>query len=178
MFNPTKIISEPSENLHIKAKNLLRRLLNLKILIPTSCDKSLSEFKIFLRDDVKKYNDKFATFNKKEHRLGEFFFAAVKVQNYKNLAFILKIVLTLSHGQAAVERGFSVNKALLDVNMQENSLIAHKLVRDHMSSNNPKPHCMEVPNPTIRAYTSARDKYESYKEEQAKLIYSHKINLQ
>ena len=99
------------------------------------------------------------------------------MQNYKNLAFILKIVLTLSHGQAAVERGFSVNKALLDVNMQENSLIAHKLVRDHMSSNNPKPHCMEVPNPTIRAYTSARDKYESYKEEQAKLKRKNRMTV-
>ena len=111
----------------------------------------------------------FPAFNKKEHRLDEFFFSAVKVQNYKNLAFILKIVLTLSHGQAVVERRFSVNKAVLDVNMQENSLIAHKLIRDHMSSNNLKPHCMEVPNPMIRSDTSARDKYESYKEGQAKL---------
>ena len=153
VFSPIKMISEPSENLHIKARNLLRRLLNLKILTLTSCDKCLSEFKDFLRDDMKKYRDKFAIFNKKEHRLDEFFFSAVKVQNYKNLAFILKIVLTLSHGQAVVERKFSVNKAVLDVNMQENYLIAHKLIRDHMSSNNLKPHCMEVPNPMIRAYT-------------------------
>ena len=71
----------------------------------------------------------FPAFNKKEHRLDEFFFSAVKVQNHKNLAFILKIVLTLSHGQAAVQRGFSVSKAALDVNMQENSLIARKLIR-------------------------------------------------
>ena len=56
---------------------------------------------------------------------------------------------------AAVERGFSVNKAVLDVNMQENSLIE---IRDNMSSNNLKSHCREVPNPMIRAYTSARDK--------------------
>ena len=103
----------------------------------------------------------FPAFNKKEHRLDEFFFSTVKVQNHKNLALILKIVLTLSHGQAAVQRGFSVSKAVLDVNMQENSLIARKLIRDHMSSSNRKPHCMEVPNPMIRAYTSARDKYES-----------------
>ena len=96
----------------------------------------------------------FPAFNKKEHRLDEFFFSAVKVQNHKNLAFILKIVLTLSHGQAAVQRGFSVSKAALDVNMQENSLIARKLIRDHMSSSNLKPQCMEVPNPMIRAYTS------------------------
>ena len=122
-----------------------------------------------MRDDGKKYNDKFALFNKKEYRLDEFIFCAVKVQNYKNLTFILKIVLTLSHDQAAVEREFSVNKAILDVSMQENSLIARKLIRDHMSSNNLKPHCVEVPNPMIRAYTSARDKYESYKEEQTKL---------
>ena len=89
------------------------------------------------------------------------FFSAVKMQSYKNLVFI--------HGQAAAESRFCVNKAVLDVNMQENSLIACKLIRDHMSSNNVKPHCMEVPNPMIRAYTSAGDKHESYKEEQAKL---------
>ena len=60
VFNPTKMISAPSENLLIKARNLLKRLLNLKILTPTSCNKSLSEFNDFLRDDVKKYNDKFS----------------------------------------------------------------------------------------------------------------------
>ena len=91
VFNPTKMISEPSEHLHITARNLLRRLLNLKILTPTPCDKSLSKFKDFLRDGMKKYNDTFATFNKKEHRMDEFFFPAVKVQNYKNLAFIHKL---------------------------------------------------------------------------------------
>ena len=164
MLNPIKMISEPSENLHIKARNLLRRLLNLKILTPTTCDKSLSEFKDFLRDNVKKYNDKFATFNKKEHRLDELVFSAVKLQNYENLAFIVKIVLTLSHGQTALERGFSVNKAVLDVNMQENSVIDCKLIMDHMSSSNLKPHCMEVPNPMIRAYTSTRDKHESIRK--------------
>ena len=31
VFNLTKMISEPSENLHIKAGNLLRRLSNLEI---------------------------------------------------------------------------------------------------------------------------------------------------
>ena len=40
---------------------------------------------------------------------------------------------------------------------------------DHMSSNNLSPHCMEVPNPMIRGYTSARVKYENYKKEQTKL---------
>ena len=53
MFDLTKITSEPSLHLLIKARNLLRRLLNLKILPSTSCDKSLSEFKDFVRDDVR-----------------------------------------------------------------------------------------------------------------------------
>lgn len=38
-----------------------------------------------------------------------------------------------------------------------------------MSSINLKPHCMELPNTMIRAYTSAKDKNESYREKQAKL---------
>ena len=38
VFNPTKMISESSENLYIKARNLLKKLLNLRILTPISCD--------------------------------------------------------------------------------------------------------------------------------------------
>ena len=123
MFDPTKMTSRPTENFHIKARNLLRGPLNLKILTPTYCDNSLSELKDFLRNNVKKL-----PLVKKEHRLDEFFFSAVPVENYQNLTFILKTVLTLSHHHAAAEKILSINKAVLDVNIQESSLIQ---IRSH-----------------------------------------------
>ena len=49
---------------------------------------------------------------------------------------ILKTILTLSHGNTSVERGFSINKNLVDVNMSQESIIAQHLVKDHMVASN------------------------------------------
>ena len=45
----------------------------------------------------------------------------------------VKFLLTLSHGQTAVERGFSVNKEALAPNLKEDSLKAKCLVHDTIS---------------------------------------------
>ena len=42
----------------------------------------------------------------------------------------MRIVFTISHGNANVERGFSVNKECLIENLQEKSLIARRVVYD------------------------------------------------
>ena len=41
---------------------------------------------------------------------------------------VVKISLVLSHGNAEAERGFSVNKQILQDNMMERSLIAQRLL--------------------------------------------------
>ena len=53
-------------------------------------------------------------------------------EEYKDLWQTLQLLLTLSHSQAAVERGFSVNKEVLAPNMQEESLQAIKLIHSSM----------------------------------------------
>ena len=45
---------------------------------------------------------------------------------------VFKIVLTLSHGQVAVEREFSVNKELLFENRQQTSVISQRLIYDYV----------------------------------------------
>ena len=47
---------------------------------------------------------------------------------------VFKLLLCLSHGQASVERGFSVHSDLLVENMHEDSLIAQRIVQDHVKS--------------------------------------------
>lgn len=49
---------------------------------------------------------------------------------YKNLFSFLKKVLILSHGQAFVERGFSINKNLIVENQLAQSLVAQRHVYD------------------------------------------------
>lgn len=47
---------------------------------------------------------------------------------------VVKILLVLSHGQASVERGFSINKELIVENQRERSLVAQRLIVDHVRS--------------------------------------------
>jgi hypothetical protein len=65
----------------------------------------------------------------REHRLDQFFYSVLGSKpQYAELYKVIKIVLLLSHGNAEVERGFSVNKHLLHDNVTEKSLIAQRLV--------------------------------------------------
>ena len=58
--------------------------------------------------------DKFKSFGRKDKLLDDFYLHVLGIQKYKELAYIIKIKLTLSYGQAAVERGFSVGKSYLE----------------------------------------------------------------
>ena len=51
---------------------------------------------------------------------------------YKNLLEVVKLVLVLSHGQAAVESGFIVNKEAEVENLKGHTLIAMQTATDHM----------------------------------------------
>ena len=46
---------------------------------------------------------------------------------------VFKLIFTLSHGQAAVERAFSVNKELLVKNLQQLSLVSQRIVSDYLT---------------------------------------------
>ena len=45
-----------------------------------------------------------------------------------NFSLFVKKLLILSHGNATMERGFSINKECLVVNQMETSLVAQRLV--------------------------------------------------
>ena len=74
----------------------------------------------------------FEKFKRHKDRLDDFFMKA-EIGSYKNLFSILKLVLELSHGQANVERCFSVNNNVLKFSMSENSIVSRKLIIDHMN---------------------------------------------
>ena len=56
------------------------------------------------------------------------------LNGYTSLWCVCINLFCLSHDQAAIERGFKVNKDCLVENLSEDSLIALRIVNDHMSS--------------------------------------------
>ena len=75
----------------------------------------------------------------------------------------MKMVLSLSHGQAAVERGFSINKDICDVNMIQNSIIAHRIICDAVREDASS--CI-ITNEMLRYHRAARMKYDHYLAEE------------
>ena len=64
-------------------------------------------------------------------RLDGFFCDVLSTPNtYEDLWTTVQFLLTLSHGKAAVERGFSVNKEAHAPNIKEDSLKAINVVYD------------------------------------------------
>ena len=53
---------------------------------------------------------------------------------FEELWSLVKLLLTLSHGQSQVERGFSVNKDITSTNMAAETLIAFCRVHDGVIS--------------------------------------------
>ena len=61
------------------------------------------------------------------------------VKCLEKLVKLLKIILTVSHGQASVERGFIANKSLLVENLSMQSLVPQWCVYGYMNSRNLTP---------------------------------------
>ena len=82
--------------------------------------------------------------NKSAEILDDSYFDVVNIQNFPNLGFPLKIVLTLNHGWVAEECKFSVSKSVVDVKMQEETIVARRMVIDHKQASKLEPFLMTI----------------------------------
>lgn len=103
---------------------------------------------------------KLKNFDRKEQRLDVLWLDLCSHDNKELLSFI-KIILCLSHGNAAVERGFSVNKECLVENLKEDSLIAQRLVHDAVLAAGG----VEKVEITDKMVQMVRNSYRVYREE-------------
>ena len=62
------------------------------------------------------------------------FFMRFVVTSYSHLWPMIRTLLVLSHGQASEELGFSCNMEILETNMQQESLVAKRIVKDFIRS--------------------------------------------
>ena len=133
VLNPIIIAETDVESLVKKMSLILTHLRKLKLLSSEQADKALEQYSTFFEDSLRRNNlSELRLFDQSKTRLDYFYFHVLgaEVKKGKSFAHVLKIILTLSHGQAAVERGFSLGKSSLQTNISEESIIAKKIVRD------------------------------------------------
>ena len=74
----------------------------------------------------------------------------------------MQLILTLSHGQATVERGFSVNKEVMAPNLQETSLVAMRLVHSSIQAAKYMVADFVVNDALLSSCAHVRNKYQMY----------------
>lgn len=114
-------------------KKIVQTLINNKQLAGgvSAGDTVVQQFSSFLETEAK--DSSFESFTVAESRVDTFLHDEMQKSNYAELWSTTKTLLLLSHGQATVERGFSINKEVEICNMQEDTVVAHRLVCDYIT---------------------------------------------
>ena len=126
-------------------------------------DTVLAEYRKLVSDAKRYHLDNFSSFKITTDRLDSFLFEVLQNQNESQQLWItMQLILTLSHGQAAVERGFSVNKEVLAPNLQETSLVAMRLVHSSMQVAKCKVGDFVMNDALLSSCAHARNRYQMY----------------
>ena len=91
----------------------------------------------------------------------------VLLPSFGSLTKVVKTLLILSHGQTQVERGFSINSELLVDNLSNESLIAQRIITDHMRQKGLQSHEVNIPQALLMHVKCARSRYFSAQSERA-----------
>ena len=119
-------------------------------------------------DFVKVSQAELESYDTKLCRFDEFYFSKIGVEKFPDFCLVIKLVLTLSHGQASVERGFSVNENLMVENLKESYLVAQRIIYDYMKSKELNPETIDITKHLVVGVRSAKQKYTAHLEEQKK----------
>ena len=158
-LDPVKMVSHEDECVLLFG-NLVDILFEHKRLTSFEGDEAKDQYKDFMAVVVHGHADVFRTFNHKTTRLDTFLypFLGGDKSKYKLLWKVSLFIMTLSHGQATIERGFNVNKEVLVENLAKESIRSQRLVYDHLKSVD-KLHEVPIPRELVISCKNARQKY-------------------
>ena len=86
----------------------------------------------------------------------------LSVEQFPAVFSFVQLVCCLSHGQSAVERGFSVNRDTAQHNMSESTFVYRRLIKDHLISHNETPATFEITDELLLSCAGVRSKYEQF----------------
>ena len=97
-------------------------------VVEADCDEVMQQFDDFIHTCAKGELENFCVADD----CLDTFLRSRMAANYPKAWSVCELALLLSHGQASVERGFSVNKELVVENQSEQTLAARRILKDHI----------------------------------------------
>ena len=149
---------------------MLTKLVDKKWRISEQADDIWMQYKKLVSEVKQFHKDKFARFKFEKDQLDTFFFETLNQQKtYEGLWCIIQLLLTLSHGQAAVERGFLVNKDILAPNLKALSLTALCLIHDSISAGQIEITDYIITDELLTSFSHESNRYKMYLIEKTKI---------
>ena len=174
VFDPANLVSVPKEKLNKILKALLTELANLKIIDISKGDKVLQEFSKFYDKERTVNLQSFKDYSEINQRLDTFYFHDLNLvdedgeSDYPNMTFVLRLILTMSHGQSSVERDFSLKNNLERENQSEKTIVSRRICKDYMAANKVTPSNLVVDKKLLLSVKAARRRYQEHLDEEAK----------
>ena len=139
-LDPNKLINSSLDKKMLASfKKVVNLVCEANLFDEDKVDILVREFTKF-QQDIKK-NQIFAEFSRRKsikesinpNRLDKLYYSYFHGQCHNSIHLwpFIAMLLLLSHGQASVERGFSINNNVVDVNQSEGSLQAKRIIKDH-----------------------------------------------
>ena len=118
------------KNPEMKFSAICHTLFDSHYVSSEDADKVKEQYLEFLDTVVLPNRETFLAFNIEKERLDTFL--AARVEKVSTLSNVMIFVLTMFHGQSNVDRGFNINDGIVVDNLEKASLIAQRLIYDHM----------------------------------------------
>ena len=158
-LDPRVMVLNPDQAIKM-FQEVLQRLIETRWKTSEEADTVLAEYRKLVSDAKRYHLDKFSSFKIMTDRLDSFLFEVLQNQNESQQLWItMQLILTLSHGQATVERGFSMNMA---PNFQETSLVAMRLVHSSVQAAKCKVVDFVVNDALLSSHAHTRNRYQMY----------------
>lgn len=132
-LDPSAVAASPDVSLK-RLSLCLEELVEKQWLSGAAADKIDSQFRAFI--GIPHVVVAMKSFQRNKTRLDHFWMKLIDAesQRFVDIKFLVRLICTLSHGNAFLERGFSVNGECMIENQKEASLVAQRRVYDKVLS--------------------------------------------
>ena len=174
VFDPSNLVLARGTLMKI-FKTLLTELVELKIISVSHGDNVLQEFSNFYDEERVLHLKQFKEYSEKDQRLDEFSFHDIGIGKYTHLSFVARLIFTVSHGQSAVERNFSLKNNLEQDNQDTNTIVARRICKDYMCAKKIKPTDIVVDKQLTLAVKNANAMYKQHLDEKKREKLERKV---
>lgn len=153
-------------------RNKFRKVVNTlniaKKIKDSDMDKVYEEYSSLLNQVPLIGTHNFTGFSRSRQSIDKFLMGVLDEEKYPALRSFVKVVLVICHGQADVERGFSINKEVEVENLKQNSIIAQRTICDYVN------HVggimkVDITPQLMSSVSSASSKYTAYLDKQREI---------